>query len=200
MPFRNLKTSQTVAEKALFEQKLKESLEETKGIINAMKETVWIIDSKKQLLDVNQQACLTLGYTREELIGMGLEGIDRYMNTREMEGRLKNMPQNKIQTFETWHTTKSGTVIPVEVNASQIRYRGKVATLAVARDITDRLKNEQDLRKAKEKAEESDRLKSAFLANVSHEIRTPMNGIVGFLELLQMPGINEEKKENILKW
>jgi signal transduction histidine kinase/PAS domain-containing protein len=42
---------------------------------------------------------------------------------------------------------------------------------------------------AKEKAEESDKLKSAFLANMSHEIRTPMNGILGFSDLLKLPGL-----------
>ncbi|MCF8359980.1 MAG: PAS domain S-box protein [Prolixibacteraceae bacterium] len=51
-----------------------------------------------------------------------------------------------------------------------------------------------DLIAAKEKAEESDRLKSAFLANISHEIRTPMNGILGFLELLGEPDLKEEQK------
>jgi len=48
------------------------------------------------------------------------------------------------------------------------------------------------LQKAKEKAEESDRLKSSFLSNMSHEIRTPMNAIIGFSELLKEPGIPEE--------
>jgi len=65
-------------------------------------------------------------------------------------------------------------------------------------DITDRKKAEEDLIRAKEKAQESDRLKSAFLANISHEIRTPMNGILGFAELLKNPMLSgEEMREYI---
>lgn len=52
-----------------------------------------------------------------------------------------------------------------------------------------------DLSRAKEKAEESDRLKSSFLANMSHEIRTPMNAIVGFSEMLIKPQLSDIKKE-----
>ena len=55
-----------------------------------------------------------------------------------------------------------------------------------------------ELKQAKEKAEESDRLKSAFLANMSHEIRTPMNGILGFSNLLKMPNLSGEKKNEYI--
>lgn len=56
-----------------------------------------------------------------------------------------------------------------------------------------------ELKKAKEKAEESDRLKSAFLANMSHEIRTPMNGILGFLQLLKEPNLDEKNKNDYIE-
>jgi PAS domain S-box-containing protein len=160
-----------------------------------MRETIWIIGPGMQILDVNDQACISLGYSREELLSIGLEGVDKHMNDAELNNRLKDLSKVDLQSFKTFHTTKSGELIPVEINASRILYQGKKASLSVARDIRERLKNEQALLEAKEKAEESDRLKSAFLANVSHEIRTPMNGIVGFLELLQTPGLAEEKKE-----
>ena len=56
-----------------------------------------------------------------------------------------------------------------------------------------------ELRRAKEKAEESDQLKSAFLANMSHEIRTPMNGILGFAELLNKPDLKGEKQQEYIR-
>ncbi|UQD56687.1 response regulator [Flavobacterium sp. K5-23] len=62
----------------------------------------------------------------------------------------------------------------------------------------ERIRHEEDLVKALDKAQESDRLKSAFLANMSHEIRTPMNGILGFAELLKEPGLNSEEQQEYI--
>lgn len=70
--------------------------------------------------------------------------------------------------------------------------------ISIHEDITERKKMVEDLIDAKEKAQQSDRLKSSFLANMSHEIRTPMNGILGFLELLSEPDLGEDVKAGYL--
>jgi PAS domain S-box-containing protein len=67
------------------------------------------------------------------------------------------------------------------------------------RDITERKKVEAELIAAKEKAEEGDRLKTAFLHNVSHEIRTPMNAILGFSSLLNEPGLTEADRKQFVE-
>lgn len=73
------------------------------------------------------------------------------------------------------------------------------AVVVNVRDITKIKETEIELIKAKEKAEESDRLKTAFLQNMSHEIRTPMNAIMGFSSLLVNNFNNREKLENFSK-
>lgn len=65
-------------------------------------------------------------------------------------------------------------------------------------NIELRKETERQLVIAKERAEESDRLKTSFLANISHEIRTPMNGIIGFLNLLREPNLNDDDRAGYL--
>lgn len=65
--------------------------------------------------------------------------------------------------------------------------------------LIHRKNSEENLFRALEKAEESDRLKSAFLANMSHEIRTPMNGILGFASLLKEPDLTKEEQHEYIK-
>jgi len=68
--------------------------------------------------------------------------------------------------------------------------------IGTIQDITDRKNAEKELKIAKEKAEESDRLKSSFLNNISHEIRTPLNGIMGFVELLDDPNLSVDEAKS----
>ena len=75
---------------------------------------------------------------------------------------------------------------------------GRLVHLEVSTDITDRKLSEMEIIRAKEKAEESDKLKSAFLANVSHEIRTPLNGIIGFLHFLSSDNLSTERRNGFI--
>lgn len=72
-----------------------------------------------------------------------------------------------------------------------LRYQVKIKTRAL-------WKRNRQLTRAKEKAEENERLKTIFLQNMSHEIRTPMNGIIGFLELLKKPDLNPEDRDKYI--
>jgi PAS domain S-box-containing protein len=86
-----------------------------------------------------------------------------------------------------------------EINHTGMMYQGKKAMFEIFQDITERKANEEELIRAKEKAEESDKLKTAFLHNISHEIRTPMNAIVGFSALLGEPEIDDQLRKSYIE-
>jgi PAS domain S-box-containing protein len=100
---------------------------------------------------------------------------------------LKN---NSIETIEYSLATPNGTYL-FEMRLAKLNSR---SVISVARDITRRKTAEFNLEKAKKKAEESDRLKSAFLANLSHEIRTPLNIITNFTRMLAEGGLGSSER------
>ncbi len=104
--------------------------------------------------------------------------------------------QNKVYEMKN----RQGKILNVEVSSTLVPDLEGNQTFIVAtfRDITETMEQDKKLRDALKKAEESDRLKTAFLTNMSHEIRTPMNAIVGFSKMLSNPDLSlEEKKEFI---
>lgn len=80
------------------------------------------------------------------------------------------------------------------VNAVNIPLKEQNTMVSTVADITDLHRSRMELVEAKEKAEESDRLKSVFLANMSHEIRTPLNSIIGFSELMTDDDFNIDQQ------
>ncbi|MRT93532.1 PAS domain S-box protein [Ancylomarina sp. 16SWW S1-10-2] len=163
------------------------------------------IDLNGKIIYANPGYCNTSGYTHQELIGQptsihksGITPLKAYKNLWD------TISSGKVWKDEITNKKKNGELYVEEVVITPVynKERELLSYIKVSRDITDDLKIKNELIKAKEKAEESDRLKSAFLMNVSHEIRTPMNGILGFTDLLQDANINgEEKNEfiNIIK-
>eukprot|EP00271_Cylindrocystis_brebissonii_P002802 TRINITY_DN1358_c1_g1_i2.p1 TRINITY_DN1358_c1_g1~~TRINITY_DN1358_c1_g1_i2.p1 ORF type:complete len:877 (+),score=157.72 TRINITY_DN1358_c1_g1_i2:293-2923(+) len=95
---------------------------------------------------------------------------------------------------EWMHRRLDGTPLPTLELAKDIRVGDRMLTLTVWQDLTEAKKQEEELRRAKEAAEDASIAKSRSLANMSHEIRTPMNGVIGVVELLRSTPLTEEQK------
>lgn len=174
-----------ITEMKMMEEALRNSEKNYRELIDGMNETIWVVDFEGDLIDVNKTAVETLGYSKEELLEIGITGIDTVLSKEKIKILAHNMPKDKLQIFETSHRKKNGEFIPVEVYSSLVTYQGKNAILSIVRDITERKKNEKELVEAKELAENADKLKSEFLAQMSHEIRSPINTILNSVSFLK---------------
>jgi PAS domain S-box-containing protein len=145
----------------------------------------------------NDQMFRLTGYTPKELIGCDPEFLfashEEYLKI--IEGSPEHFLFKDKNSSETSLVTKDGNIIDVIVFVSQIEPEERAHGIAISIiDISAIKKVQFELIKEKERAEESDRLKSAFLDNMSHELRTPMNAILGFAELLMAPGLTERHR------
>jgi len=120
--------------------------------------------------------------------------VSERLDLTKGEEKLSNSNENTISKYESKGIKKDNEKIDVEILEGQILFQEKTAIQGSLIDISERKKYEQELKVAIEKAEESDRLKMAFLSNMSHEIRTPMNAIIGFSSLLLDPELIEKDK------
>ncbi len=138
-------------------------------------------------------------YTRSDLIGKSM--YDFFCNPVERETLLNELKDDGfVSDFEITLKNRDGTEIPCSISSKLIfELSGNPEKIiGSVRDITDRKNVSDALRLAKEKAEASDKLKTAFLNNISHEVRTPLNGILGFAEIISQPELSEEdKKESV---
>lgn len=110
----------------------------------------------------------------------------------------KRKTGNDVIDYEISIIRKDGEVRDMKVHRKEILWNSSKHFQVIYQDITEQNKLTRELIAAKEKAEESNRLKTAFLQNVSHEIRTPMNAILGFIELLKKPDLLQEERENFI--
>ncbi|PKP02507.1 MAG: hypothetical protein CVU14_03340 [Bacteroidetes bacterium HGW-Bacteroidetes-9] len=168
----------------------KEAEQNAKKLSNALEQSpvsIIITDINGIIEYVNPKFTEISGYPASEAIGFKTSILrsgshdevfykdlwDTILAGNNWQGEMKNKKKDGSYYWE------NAIISPVKNQNGVITH-----FVAVKEDITEKKQFIADLKVAKEKAEESDRLKTAFLQNISHEIRTPLNGILGFSELL----------------
>ena len=134
---KNEKLEREILKRKNAEEELHISLNNYRQLIDGMNETFWVIDFEGNLIDVNKTAEKTLGYSKNELLSIGLIGIDGSLSKEMIVELAHSMPRDELQIFETTHKSKDGRVIPVEVYSSIVIWQGKEAIISIARDISN---------------------------------------------------------------
>ncbi|HEX9860098.1 MAG TPA: PAS domain-containing sensor histidine kinase [Nitrospirota bacterium] len=152
------------------ERKADEELRKYKFMVEESGEEMYLIDSKGRYRYANRTACERLGYTLDELLGMGLEDIDPAYSGRKLAAHFEELRKKDIPVFETKHLTRDGRTVTKEVKSDLIKIGGEEYICGIARDITER--------------KELDRQRSEFLSMVTHDLKSPLSVIQAYSEIM----------------
>ena len=173
-----------VTERKRAEEALRESETRFRTFVDHAGDALFVQDlEQRTIVDVNRQACDSLGYSREELIGKTPLVFHLDSDREGIEAVVEQASAGETVSDRHWHRRKDGSTFPVEAQATLVSYDGRRFLLKVARDISDRLRAEEQrdkLRQLEAELAHLDRLTmlGELTASIAHEVNQPLSGVV----------------------
>ena len=189
------------SQSALARRALEANEARIRKIVDIALDAVVTIDDRGLVTGWNPQAEQIFGWKSGEVIGQSLTNI--IIPPRYREAHERGLP-HYAQTgtgsvlnkrIEITALDRTGREFPIELSITPMHLDGKTIFSAFLRDITERKRAEDELRRAQTAAESASRAKTEFLANMSHELRTPLNAIVGTSDLLLKTSLTSEQRQ-----
>ncbi|MFA6224392.1 MAG: response regulator [Desulfomonilaceae bacterium] len=188
-------------------EELRVSEERTRLLLESVDEGIIGVSVDGEMTFINNAACRMLGYSPDEFESKELHSLIQYAHEDGSPYPQEDCPMRKsiaggtashIDNEVLWR--KNGTSFPVAYSSNPVHKDGSlVGSVITFSDITARKLAEEQVRRAKEIAEEATKAKSDFLANMSHEIRTPMNAVIGMAHLALQTELTPKQADYLTK-
>jgi PAS domain S-box-containing protein len=186
-PARNVGFIYDLTDRRQAEEALRASEARFRTFVDHATDGFFLMDEKLTVVDANRQACESMGWSRDELIGMHPHDFNVGLDELTVARLVQRAAGGETPTFETLHRRKDGTMFPVEIRIRMFEERGERRYIALARDISERKLAEETLR-GKEHALQIARAELArvsrvttlgeLTASIAHEVNQPLGAMV----------------------
>ncbi|MCF8298052.1 MAG: PAS domain S-box protein [Saprospiraceae bacterium] len=167
-------------------------------IFNNSSDEIFVSDINANIIEVNEVACKTLGYTKEELMKMNFEDIKSPKYANLLPLTIQKVLEEGSLTFESENMTKDGTIIPVEFKSRVIDYKDDKAFLCISRNTTERRQTERKILNAIIETEEKD--KERFARDLHDGLGTLLSSISIYVSLIKSDDVKDEERKELLDY
>ncbi|MBP1908345.1 PAS domain-containing sensor histidine kinase [Methanolobus bombayensis] len=179
-----ISSGEDITENRRMESMLIESENNLKTVFNNVDDLIYICSPYGNFIDANRAMVSSTGYTREEMLEMSPDDIVKPEMKLLMDSYTERIMKEKGVIFEISFVLRDGSVLPLELNSRLIEYKGEKAILSVARNITERKKAEERLKRYASELKKSNELKDLFTDIIRHDLLTPASVVKGYTEEL----------------
>lgn len=186
-----------ITEQKEMQRRTLQSEQRYKTLVQQAADALFVHDFSGNFLEVNQQACDSTGYSREELLRMNVTDTSPRFDLPKAQALWGQLKFGEPRAFTSIKRRKDGSTYPADIRLALLELDGQKLVMSLVSDITDRVEQEEKLRDTLHQLEEKELSRSRFLAAAGHDLRQPVAAANLFLEMLKLTAPTRHQSELI---